>query len=294
MQTSKGAVVTGGSSGIGQGCALVLAAQGYDVAITYSRNQEGAEETREQVEKLGRRCFIYQAKLEEKGAAENVVKQGRKDLGRLDLLINNAGRDARSSILTATREDMQYIVDTNFIGYLMAAGEAARIMVRDGVQGSILFVTSTRGESAHPDDFIYGGVKAAINRAAQSLALDLSPYGIRVNCIAPGATRVRPNRPPVDAKAGDIINGRPYYPIEDSIPLGRMGVPRDTGELAAFLASDKGSYITGEVIRVDGGLTLPGQPEWFAPSVWIDKGWIQRQKDAAMARMDQEDKKTEE
>lgn len=289
MQTAKGAVITGGSSGIGQGCALVLAEQGYDVAITYSRNTQGAEETREQVEKLGGRCFIYQAKLEEPGAAEGVVKKARKDLGRLDLLISNAGRDARSSILTATREDMQYIVDTNFIGYLMAAGEAARIMVRDGVRGCILFVTSTRGESAHPDDFIYGGIKAAINRAAKSLALDLSPYGIRVNCIAPGATRVRPNHPPEGVKAGEIVNGRPFYPIEDSIPLGRMGVPRDTGELAAFLASGRGSYITGEVIKVDGGLTLPGQPEWFAPSVWIDKGWIRRHKETAMARMDEEE-----
>ncbi len=287
MQTAKAAVVTGGSSGIGQGCALVLAEQGYDVAITYSRNLEGAEYTREQVEKLGRRCLIYPAALQDKGVAESVVNKARKELGRLDLLINNAGRDARNSILTATREDLQYIVDTNFIGYLMAAGEAARIMVRDGTKGTILFVTSTRGESAHPDDFVYGGIKAAINRAAQSLALELSAYGIRVNCIAPGATRVRPNNPPPDAKAGDIVKGRTFYPIEDSIPLGRMGVPRDTGELAAFLASDKGSYITGTVIRVDGGLTLPGQPEWFAPSVWMDKAWAQRHREAAMDRKDE-------
>ncbi len=287
MQTTKAAIITGGSSGIGQGCALVLAEQGYDVAITYSRNREGAENTKEQVEKLHRRCFVYAASLQDKGVAENVVRQARSDLGRLDLLINNAGRDTRNSILTATREDLQYIVDTNFIGYLMAAGEAARIMVREGTKGSILFVTSTRGESAHPDDFVYGGIKAAINRAAQSLALELSGYGIRVNCIAPGATRVRPNSPPPDAKAGDLIKGRPFYPIEESIPLGRMGDPRDTGELAAFLASDKGSYITGTVIRVDGGLTLPGQPEWFAPSVWLDKAWAQRHRDAAMEKKEE-------
>lgn len=287
MQTTKAAVITGGSSGIGQGCALVLAEQGYDVAITYSRNREGAEATKAQVEKLHRRCFVYAASLEEKDVAEKVVRQARSDLGRLDLLISNAGRDTRNSILTAIREDLQYIVDTNFIGYLMAAGEAARIMVRDGTKGSILFVTSTRGESAHPDDFIYGGIKAAINRAAQSLALDLSGYGIRVNCIAPGATRVRPDSPPPGAKSGDIVGGRPFYPIEDSIPLGRMGDPRDTGELAAFLASDKGSYITGTVIRVDGGLTLPGQPEWFAPSVWMDKDWARRHRDAAMEKKEE-------
>ncbi len=282
MDTNKAAIVTGGSSGIGQGTAIVLAEQGYDVAITYSRNRDGADETKAEIERLGRRCLVYHAALEEKDVAENLVREARKDLGRLDLLVNNAGRDARSSILTATRENLQYIVDTNFIGYLMAAGEAARIMIKDGTAGSIHFVTSTRGESAHPDDFVYGGIKAAINRAAQSLALELSVYKIRVNCIAPGATRVRPQNPPPDAKAGDIIKGRPFYPIEDCIPLGRMGVPRDTGELVAFLASDKGSYITGMVIRVDGGLTLPGQPEWFAPSVWMDRGWVERNREAVL------------
>lgn len=287
MSTIKAAIVTGGSSGIGQGTALVLAEHGYDVAISYSRHPEGAEATRGQIEKLGRRCLIYHAALEEKDVAENLVRKARKDLGRLDLMVNNAGRDTRNSILTATRENLQYIVDTNFIGYLMAAGEAARIMVRDGTHGSIHFITSTRGESAHPDDFVYGGIKAAINRAAQSMALELSPYGIRVNCIAPGATRVRPDNPPPDAKAGDIVRGRTFYPIEDSIPLGRMGDPRDTGELVAFLASDKGSYITGTVIRVDGGLTLPGLPEWFAPAVWMDKGWAERNKQAVLEQTEE-------
>ena len=84
---------------------------------------------------------------------------------------------------------------------------------------------------------------------------------------------MRAGSPPPDANAGDIINGRPFYPIKDSIPLGSMGMPRDTGELAAFLASDKGSHITGTIIRVDGGLTLPGQLEWFAPLGWMDKLW---------------------
>jgi glucose 1-dehydrogenase len=286
----KAALVTGASSGIGQGTAIVLAKHGYDLAITYGRNADGAQLTKVEIEKLGRRCFVYQAFLEKENVAEEIVRRGRGDLGALTLLVNNAGRDSRNSILTATREDLQNIVDTNFIGYLVAAGEAARIMVRDGVAGSIHFVTSTRGESAHPDDFVYGGIKAAINRAAQSLAMELGLYNIRVNCIAPGATRVRPNRPPVDAKPGELINGRPYYPIEDAIPLHRMGVPADTGELVAFLASDKATYITGMVIRVDGGLVLPGQPEGYAPSYWYNPEWIQRHYDAMMAR-DKEDGK---
>ena len=281
MNATRMALVTGGSSGIGQGTALVLAEHGYDVAITYSSNEEGARETQASIEALGRRCLVYQASLELDGVAEGVVRRAHDELGRLDLLVSNAGRDQRNSVLTATRADLQRIVDTNFIGYCMAAGEAARWMVRDGVAGSIIFVTSTRGESPHPDDFVYGGIKAAINRASQSMALDLSPYGIRVNCIAPGATRVRPNRPPEGLKAGDIVNGRPFYPIEDSIPLGRMGVPRDTGELVAFL-DEKGTYITGMVIRVDGGLVLPPVPEWSAPMEWLNPAWVKRHRDAVL------------
>ena len=134
------------------------AEQGYDVAVTYSHNREGAEYTREQVEKLGRRCLVYPADLQDNCVAEGRVRQARNDLWQLNLLINNAGRGKRNSIFTATMEDLQYIVDTNFIDYLMAAGEAACIMVRDGTAGSVLFVTSTRGESAHPDDFIYGRI----------------------------------------------------------------------------------------------------------------------------------------
>lgn len=279
------ALVTGGSSGIGQGTALVLAEQGYDVAITYGNNEAGGLETKRQIEALGVRCFLYQASLEVPGVAEDIVRQAHKDLGHLTLLVNNAGRDRRNSILTTTREDMQFIVDTNFYAYCLAAGAAARAMVRDEIPGSIIFITSTRGASVHPDDFLYGGIKAAINRASKSMALDLSPYGIRVNCIAPGGTRVRENQLPEDFVPGTEINGRPYYPLENYVPLKRLGVPRDTGELVAFLASEKGAYITGTVIEVDGGLVLPALPEGHAPSTWISQEWIDRHRE----KMDQMD-----
>ena len=283
MSDGQKALVTGASSGIGQGTAIVLAEHGYDVAITYSRNEAGAHETRRQVETLGRRCLIYQASLEEEGVAERMVRAARDGLGGLTLLVNNAGRDTRNSVLTATREDMRYILETNFYAYCLAAGEAARGMVRDGTRGSIIFVTSTRGESAHPDDFLYGGIKAAINRAAASMALDLSPYGIRVNCVAPGATRVRESRVPEGFVAGSPLGGRPYYPVDPYIPAGRLGTPRENGELIAFLAGDRCPYITGTVIRVDGGLVLPGLAEGFAPTTWISPEWVARHR----AKMDE-------
>jgi len=283
MSDKPKALVTGASSGIGQGTAIVLAEHGYDVAITYHRNEEGARETQRQIEALDRRCAVYQASLEADGVAEETVRRAHADLGGLTLLVNNAGRDTRNSVLTTTRADMRYVLETNFYAYCLAAGEAARRMVRDGTRGSIIFVTSTRGESAHPDDFLYGGVKAAINRAAQSMALDLAPYGIRVNCVAPGATRVRESKVPRDFVPGTLLGGKPYYPFDAYIPAGRMGTPRENGELIAFLAGGRCPYITGTVIRVDGGLVLPGIAEGFAPTTWIDPQWIARHR----AKMDE-------
>jgi NAD(P)-dependent dehydrogenase (short-subunit alcohol dehydrogenase family) len=160
----------------------------------------------------------------------------------------------------------------DFAGYLLLAGAAARHMVRDNIKGSIFFITSTRGERAYAEDVIYGGLKAAINRSCQSIALDLAPYGIRVNCIAPGATQVRPNRP---------INPD-FIPLSKAVPLGRMGTPRDNGELVAFLASDKATYITGTTIRVDGGLILSGPPEGWAEAHIINPSWTKRHYDKLM------------
>ena len=117
--------------------------------------------------------------------------------------------------------------------------------VKDEIAGSIIFITSTRAEQAYPDDFIYGGFKAAIKRACESLALELSAYNIRVNCVAPGATwPASPDRDP------DKI---PF--IKESIPMHRSGTARDNGEAVAFLASDEASYISGAIIPVDGAWT---------------------------------------
>ena len=284
----KTALVTGGSRGIGQGIALVLAEEGYDLAITYAGHEEGARVTQRAIEAMGRRCEVLQASLEVEGVAEKTVRTAYELLGHLDVLVNNAGRDGRHSVLTATRADMMRLLDINFMGYCLAAGECARLMVRDGIAGSIMFITSTRGSSAHPDDFIYGGIKSAIFRASKSMALDLSRYGIRVNCVAPGATKVRDNWPPEGHKRGDIVNGRPYYPIEDTIPLGRMGLPRDVGEVVALLAGERGSYITGTEIRVDGGLVLPGMPEWSAPVEWANAQWHEKHRERAMEMLVEE------
>lgn len=265
MNDTKVALITGGSSGIGQGIALVFAENGYDVAITYGSNAAGGEATRKQVEALGRACRVYQASMEDMAVPAALVDRVHRDFGRLDAMICNANRDQRNSILTVTPETIDYMMKTNFASYVLCAGAAGRHMVRDRIEGSIVFITSTHSMRAYADDFLYGGLKAAIMRACQSMALDLAPYRIRVNCIAPGATRVRAEPPFEPANSFDKL-----------VPLGRMGTPRENGELALFLCSDKGSYITGASIPVDGGLILSGPPEGWAPAYLINPDWTRR------------------
>ena len=272
MGAAKVVLVTGGSSGIGQGIAQVFAGDGYDVAITYGKNAEGGAQTKASVEALGRRCEVYQASMEFTDVPERLVNRVHSDFGRIDAIICNANRDQRNSVLTVTAETVDYMMKTNFASYVLCAGAAARHMVRDGVEGSVIFITSTHSMRAYADDFLYGGLKAAIMRACESMALDLSPYGIRVNCIAPGATRVRKGK----ARAANTF--------ESVVPLGRMGTPHDNGELALFLCSEKAGYITGTSIRVDGGLILSGPPEGWAPAFQINPDWVKRQYDAVMEK----------
>lgn len=277
---SKKALVTGGSHNIGQGIAIVLAEKGYDVAITYHGRLEGALDTKKQIEALGQRCFVYQASLEKPDVPEKTVNQAYKDLGGLDLLVCNAGRDSRNSILDVTEADLRFLYENNYRNYILCAAAASRLMVRDGTHGNIIFVTSTRAEQAYPDDFVYGGFKAAIKRACESIALDLSAYHIRVNCVAPGATW------PV--REGFDPNTIPF--IHDSIPLHRSGTARDNGEAVAFLASDAASYITGTTVRVDGGLILPGMLEGHDPVRWVNKDWQERVRKHAMEMLNEAEK----
>ena len=269
---SKTALVTGGSHNIGQGISIVLAEKGYDVAITYNTRLEGAMETKRAVAALGRRCVVYQASLNEIDVPAKTVNRAHEDLGHIDLMVCNAGRDSRVSILAVTEEDLRFLYENNYRNYILCASAAARHMVNDGIAGSIVFITSTRGEQAYPDDFVYGSFKAAIRRACESIALELSAYNIRVNCVAPGATW--------PASPGQDPNKIPF--IRDSIPLHRSGTARDNGEAVAFLASDEASYITGVSLRVDGGLILPGLMEGYEPIPWVRKEWLNRTKEKGM------------
>ena len=134
-------------------------------------------------------------------------------------------------------------------------------MVEKNIEGSIINIASTRGFRSYPEDAVYGGLKAALIRSTESMALDLSRYGIRVNCIAPGATRVRGSFEHEDLEVG----------IGPKVPMGRLGSPADVGNAISFLISEKATYITGVTLKIDGGLILPGMPEDMSPDAGY--GW---------------------
>jgi len=165
----------------------------------------------------------------------------------------------------------------NLRNYLLCAGAAARHMVSDGIAGSIIMITSVRGQLAHPDDFYYGALKAGIDRACKSMALDLGTYNIRVNCIAPGAVW----KPDKEGHYPDT----PF--LRESVPLHRTGHTRDIGEAAAFLAGERSAYITGTTLLVDGGLSLPGLWEQRDVIPWDNPLRKQKVYDKAMGILEE-------
>lgn len=252
MSERKKVFVTGGSRGIGRGIVSTLAASGYDVAFTYNTQKEDAESLMEEVTAMGARCFFYQASLDKPDVPETVTKQAIEDLGGIDVLVCNAGVGKWNSLLTVTSEFIDFYYGLNYRSYILCSKIAASYMSEHGVKGNIVFITSTRGMRAYPEDCIYGSLKAALNRAVESMALEMAPKNIRVNAVAPGATAVRGDFTPEELRAGTL---------PPKIPLARLGTPKEVGYLVRYIISDEADYMTGNIIKLDGGLILPGIPE---------------------------------
>ncbi len=257
----KKAVVTGGSRGIGRGIVECLASEKYDVFFSYHGEKEKAIEYARELEvKYLVKVGCAQASLQNKGDAEKLLKTAIAFLGGLDLHVNNAGITYFGHILDMDIDDIENLINLDFKSYIEGMHFAAKYMVETGVKGSIINITSTRAQRAYPEDSIYGGIKAGIERVVKGAALDLAPYGIRVNCIAPGAICVR-TKEELQKKRDIPVPDDFWEKLGRRIPLGRNGMPRDIGAAVAFLASDKAGYITGTTLTVDGGISLPGMPE---------------------------------
>lgn len=247
---NKKAIVTGASSGIGKGICAVLAREGYSLSTVYRSNDEGIRDLEKIVSGIhGQSLHAVKGDLSDPAFVEAYSQEAIGALGQVDLLVNNAGAGFSGKLIDIDSDDMLTFMKVDFVAPLLLMKHVARHMVDNRIKGSLINITSTRAERAYPLDSVYGGMKAGLRRASESIALELAMHGIRVNNVAPGATEL------------ERVSDDFYDKLGRKIPLRRVGKPEDIGEAVLWLASDAASYITGISLKVDGGLILPGMPE---------------------------------
>lgn len=246
----KKALITGGSRGIGRASALFFAQAGADVAINYVRNDLAAREVKNKIEALGRQCLVVKADISKEESARFLVERVVATWGKVDCLVNNAGIWTYGEMGRMTRETWEETMCLNLDAVFYVINAVVPSMQRNG-GGSIINVSSTaavRGEAYHSH---YAASKGALHSLSKSLAVELAPYGIRVNCVAPGW---------VDTDMCAEVFSDPEFrqAVENSIPLRRIPKPEDIAGPILFLASDLARHITGTIIHVNGGSVLCG------------------------------------
>jgi 3-oxoacyl-[acyl-carrier protein] reductase len=244
--SGKVAFVTGGSRGIGRATAEALAEQGAHVVLTYVGNEEQARATVDAIVGAGRKAEAVRVDVADGPAAEGAIAEAAKRLGRLDVLVANAGVAIDGLLLRLKDEDFDKILDVNLKGAVACARAAIKVMMR-AKAGRVIFVSSVVGEMGNPGQTAYAASKAALLGVAKSLAKEYATRGITVNAVTPGY---------VDTDMTSVMNAEMRDKTVAGIPLGRTGTPREIATAIAYLASDEAAYITGQTLRVNGGMYM--------------------------------------
>jgi glucose 1-dehydrogenase len=246
--TGKVALITGSSRGIGKGIALEMARAGADVAVNYYQHREDAEDVAKEIRDLGRRALVIGADVSDRQAVDDMVQETLDQLGSLDITVANAYYSKREPFLDMSFEGMQRTIDVTLYGAFHVAQASARKMVARNEGGCILFISSVMSFLPFSGSLAYSTAKAGLNHMAALIATEMLDHRIRVNVIEPGWT--------------DTPGERQFSTEEEireggkRLPWGRMGTIEDLGKAATFLCSDAADYVTGEVMRVDGGFWL--------------------------------------
>jgi glucose 1-dehydrogenase len=246
----KSMIVTGGNSGIGEAIVLAAAAEGASVVIDYIAHPDETKEIIGRIEKLGGRAVGVQADVSKVGDLQRMVQTAVENFGRLDVLVNNAGMETRTSVLDTTEDQFDTVLGVNLKSAFFGTQFAAKQMIAQGGGGRIINVSSVVATQPIAELSAYVTAKGGIIGLTKTLAVELGPHGITVNAISPGATDTPLNQVAYTAEV------RRNY--EHRIPLGRIASAEEIADPIVFLASDASRYMTGHEQVVDGGMVLNG------------------------------------
>jgi len=241
--TGKVALVTGASRGIGRAIAVEFAKEGASIVINYSKDDEGAKETLKQVKSVNGYGVIIKQDISSFENCKLMIDRIVDTMGKIDILVNNAGISNIGLFMDAGEADITRIMNINLMAPLYLTKYVLQFMVPKK-SGNIINVSSMWGDVGASCEVLYSTTKGGLNLFTKSLAKELAMSNIRINGIAPGV---------IDTKMNEVFSEDDRKALEEEIPLGRFGNPEEIGKIAVFLACDDSSYITGQIIRADGG-----------------------------------------
>lgn len=242
----KTAVITGASGGIGSAVAIEFAEKGYNVVISYCSSKNEAEKTAEKIKACGGNAICVKCDVTKKEETDELIKKAVDTFGSVDALVNNAGVAQQKLFTDITKEDYDRMFDVNVRGVFNCSQSALKVMISKK-SGAIVNISSMWGVSGASCEVHYSASKAAVIGFTKALAKEEGLSGIRVNCISPGM---------IDTKMNASFSKEIFDEICDITPLGRIGAPEEVAKAVVFLASDEASFITGQNLCVDGGLTV--------------------------------------
>lgn len=242
----KVALITGATRGIGREIALTLAESGYDIALNYRKENDDLLNIKQEIENLGRKCLAVKADVSIFEECENLVTETINQFGKIDVLVNNAGITKDMLLMRMKKEDFEEVIDVNLVGTFNVTKNVINYMMK-ARSGKIINLSSVVGISGNAGQTNYSASKAGIIGFTKSLAKEVASRNINVNAVAPGF---------IQTSMTDVLKDEVKQEIAKNIPLKRMGEAKDVANLVKFLASDESSYITGQVINVDGGMLM--------------------------------------
>ena len=242
----KYALITGATRGIGKQIAITLAKQGYNIALNYRKENEELENTKKEIEEIGVQVLAVKGDVANFEDCENFVKQVIERFGQIDVLVNNAGITKDMLLIRMKKEDFEQVIDTNLVGTFNVTKNVVPYMMKTR-SGRIINISSVVGISGNAGQTNYSASKAGIIGFTKSLAKEIASRNILVNAVAPGF---------IETNMTDVLKDDVKQEIAKNIPLKRMGTAQDVANVVKFLASDDSSYITGQVINVDGGMLM--------------------------------------